>query len=163
MRKLVISMAAVLTLCTALAAQEAIGRGGPAQLEVSHAKSGPYQRTGPFSLVVDEGAESAFLRIKNRSDTRQRVVLTDERVGYVDDYIVKWFRGKENVTKMVESDGYAFRIAPKEKRGRAILRMAVKPAGTERRTMCVTPEFVLTRLGAAYSYPIAVNDDSQLC
>ena len=163
MRKLSISIAAGLTLCAALVAQEAIGRGDPAQLEVSHAKSGPYQQTGPFILFVDEGSESGFLRIKNRSDTRQRVVLTNERVGNVDDYIVKWFRGKENVTKQVESDGYAFRIAPKQKRGRAIIRMAVKPAGTERRTMCVTPEFLLKRLGAAYSYPIAVNDDLGWC
>jgi hypothetical protein len=135
---------------------------GPTRLEAAYKKKGAYS-DGFFPLVVDSGFTPAFVRIKNLTNAKQRVKLTDERVGFTSDYKVRWFDGKQKITGDVEGDGYRFKLPPRKERGRATFKIEVKALEPNPGPLCETANFFLPTIGYMASFPIYVNSDTEDC
>ena len=155
MRKLVICVI-VLALFVPTAAA---GPAPPAPIDIDFRKSprAPWIDYSSMRKNVGQKTVSVFWRARNQ-DTEHHVVDLTENLGGegVNDYRIRWFRGKTDVTKKVTGPGYEFSLSPDDKRK---FEVTIKARKANPKPVCITPFFNVAGDPTSYSYGLYVNDD----
>jgi hypothetical protein len=107
--------------------------GGPGTpvLKGAKKKAGPYKRS--LSVNVQE-RKNLFVKVKSTADSKQAATLFEGAIDMVDDFDIKWFKGKQDVTHDAQTSGHEFTLRPNRPK---IFRVRVKPAVGNPGPMCL--------------------------
>lgn len=141
--------------CLALAAVALAG----SALDVTMAKraEGPYRSSTP--MVTIASPKDLYVRIKNVAATKQAIRVVDARGGDdVDDFKIRWYRGRKDITAAARGDGDEFNLRSGDARR---LRAHVKPVVANPGAACVAITAFATPNGDIEGGSFQVNGDNQ--
>ena len=149
LRILVLGITSVLALTGAALAH------GPATGSVKAAKQKDGAYTTDLRINVNDTPKDVFFKVTNKTGDVQPVVLTDVSTDS-DNFKIRWFRNKEDITQEVRGSGYQFNAPANAGK---IFRALVKPTVDDPGNMCLVAK---ARFSDAVDYygPVRVNSNT---
>jgi hypothetical protein len=110
-----VSAGVLLVVLTACASALAHGGDGYVVQNAKH-KRGPWVNS-PQKVKLAEGkSKNLYVRIKNTSDAKEGVELTETGAVGAPYYHYSWFKGKTDISHDVQTSGYDFSLKPDRKK-----------------------------------------------
>ncbi len=104
---------------------------------VAKQKDGPYLAMAP-QVRVRGRAKDFFMRVTNGTTGIEDVALKDISTDPGNDFRIRWFRGKKEITEAARGAGYGFQFDANESR---TFRARVKPRVANPGELCLTGRF----------------------
>jgi hypothetical protein len=121
------SIAAAVVAVAAIALPASASAGEPAvSLKVAKHKDGPYKPEVRTNIKLNQ-AKDFYWKARNVTDAEFPDVLLTDDGPYPTGWIVRWFRGDDNITSDVRGDGYEFVLQPGKSK---LFRSRLKPTKT---------------------------------
>jgi hypothetical protein len=130
-RSSIITLALAAALALALPVSASAGQ-PLVSLKVAKHKGGPYATGQPASIGLNQ-AKDFYWKVKNITNARLPEVLLTDNTDTSPGWIVRWFRGKDNITTDVQGGGYEFGL----RAGKAkVFRSRLKPTEGAEKQLC---------------------------
>jgi hypothetical protein len=124
----------VVSLGAAVFAAAALAGTDP-KVKASKKKSGPY--AAAFVPVKVSEPRNLYVKVISKAANAEEVLLYEQAGGYPEDYSIKWFKGKKDISHDVQTGVYEFTLRPDKPR---LFRLRMKPdVPGKPRGVCITP------------------------
>jgi hypothetical protein len=130
--KVGILLSLVAAILVALAAPATAGGPGTPKLKGAKHKAGPY--SGELRVRVKDSPRSVYVKVISTYSSSQDATITEGLVGNEQGFLVKWYRGSNDISHDVQTSGFDFKLKPDHPK---LFRARVKPLSAQPGKVCL--------------------------